>query len=454
MKQTGIYILLEKSNISLDSRLLFVLVLPFFTDLYLDYSIEPSICLLGIILFFLLDLFLKKNYNSIILTLVIYIFYCLILYENTRFIIHDLRFRWFSLIFIFFVFILIKYLNKTELRYKSLNLFFIFFTVTKFLIPNINHTDSKISFINEYRNNQYTTPFNEISKKKDPVILIIFDELSSSSEVFNYTKDSLDIEFDMELAQSGFKSFPVFKSLSLATKLSLPSIFNFNLHKSENTVRIEEDNNKNLLKQSRINNELKKIFKNNILLDSLTQKDVKYNSYGVVTFQNEIKKLNYHIWDPITTNTSGTTLDRILSPTLFGFLKNKLIDDDRFQNYNKEVLSGLNLLEPENNNFYYFHFYAPHEPFKYFNEFQNNNKRSHLENHILYKRFFLSKVLTVLKKPKFDKSRIIISGDHGYRFDSIIDKNKTSLYLKGYNKINNADYFTVQDLGFLINESF
>ena len=101
MKQTGIYILLEKSNISLDSRLLFVLVLPFFTDLYLDYSIEPSICLLGIILFFLLDLFLKKNYNSIILTLVIYIFYCLILYENTRFIIHDLRFRWFSLIFIF-----------------------------------------------------------------------------------------------------------------------------------------------------------------------------------------------------------------------------------------------------------------------------------------------------------------------------------------------------------------
>jgi len=28
------------------------------------------------------------------------------------------------------------------------------------------------------------------------------------------------------------------------------------------------------------------------------------------------------------------------------------------------------------------------------------------------------------------------------------------LYLKGYNKINNADYFTVQDLGFLINESF
>jgi hypothetical protein len=193
MKQTGFYSLLEKSNISLGSRLLFVVVLPFFTDLYLDYSIEPSLCLFGLILFFLLDLFLKKNYNSVILTLVIYIFYCLILYENTRFIIHDLRFRWFSLIFIFFVFIIIKYLNKTELRYKSLNLFFIFFTITKFLIPNINHTDSKNSFINEYRNNEFITPFNKISKNKHPVILIIFDELSSSSEIFNYTKDSLDI---------------------------------------------------------------------------------------------------------------------------------------------------------------------------------------------------------------------------------------------------------------------
>ncbi|MDA7694689.1 LTA synthase family protein [Flavobacteriaceae bacterium] len=285
--------------------------------------------------------------------------------------------------------------------------------------------------------------------------MIIFDELSSSSEIFNYTKDSLDIEFDMELTQLGFKSFPVFKSLSLGTKLSLPSIFNFNLHKSEKIITMEKNNNKSLLKQSRINNELKKIFKNNILLDSLTHKDVKYNSYGLVTFQNETKKLKYHIWDPITTNTSGTTLDRLLLPTLFGFLKNKIIGmDRRFQNYNKEVLNGLNLLEPENNNFYYFHFYAPHVPFKYFNEFQNNNKLSHLENHILYKRFFLSKVLTVLKDPKFDKSRIIISGDHGYRFDAIIDKNKTSLYLKGYNEINNADYFTVQDLGFLINESF
>ena len=55
---------------------------------------------------------------------------------------------------------------------------------------------------------------------------------------------------------------------------------------------------------------------------------------------------------------------------------------------------------------------------------------------------------------KFNTSRIIITGDHGYRSDPAIDKTKTSLYIKGYDNIKDVKSFVVQDLGYLINASF
>ena len=68
--------------------------------------------------------------------------------------------------------------------------------------------------------------------------------------------------------------------------------------------------------------------------------------------------------------------------------------------------------------------------------------------------FFLNKLLDVLNDSKFNTSRIIITGDHGYRFDPTIDKTKTSLYIKGYDNIKDVNSFVLQDLGYFINASF
>ena len=65
------------------------------------------------------------------------------------------------------------------------------------------------------------------------------DELSSSQEIYNYTKDSI-FDFDKKLNQIGFQTFPDFTSLSVKTTLSMP-IFNFNLHNSVETFLYEED---------------------------------------------------------------------------------------------------------------------------------------------------------------------------------------------------------------------
>jgi hypothetical protein len=61
----------------------------------------------------------------------------------------------------------------------------------------------------------------------------------------------------------------------------------------------------------------------------------------------------------------------------------------------------------------------------------------------------------LLQQQNLSNSRIIITGDHGFRYgDSLIDKYMTSLYLKGYDEIESVDSLFVQDLGYLINESF
>ena len=111
-------------------------------------------------------------------------------------------------------------------------------------------------------------------------------------------------------------------------------------------------------------------------------------------------------------------------------------------------------MSPDKNNFYFFHLYAPHYPFSYFDEHYEDKSLGNLDNHVVYKRFFLNKLLGVLNDRKFETSRIIITGDHGYRYDPAIDKTKTSLYIKGYDNIEDINSFVVQDLGYLINSSF
>ena len=79
-----------------------------------------------------------------------------------------------------------------------------------------------------------------------------------------------------------------------------------------------------------------------------------------------------------------------------------------------------------------------------------------LEEHIKFRRFFLKKVLPLVTSEKFKTSRIIIVGDHGFRFNKKqVDPKLTNIYLYNYPKevIKSSDH-VVQDLGYLILNSF
>ena len=376
----------------------------------------------------------------------------MIFFDNINHIILDLRFRWFSLFFLLVIFLIVGVSKRFSGGVKFFNVFLLFFTVMKFVIPTYDF-DPNLDYFKTIKDDNYRVNFGNISNKKSPVILIILDELSSSKEIFKYTQDSLDYQFDNQLIDYGFNSFDSFKSQSFHTKFSMPSLFNFNLHNSLIFKGYENSEFGNL-SEANVNFQVNDLFKKNILVDSLSRKNIKINSYGLVSFKSHPKFLKNYLWNLTTEQKAISSFEKILKLTFFGFVKKKIKQSTRFDYFRKDVLYNLNSLKPLDNNFYYFHFYAPHKPFKYFNEFKVDNKLSDLEKHIQFKRFFLPKILNVLSQDKFKQSRIIISGDHGFRSDSTIDKYKTSLYLKGYDHINNVNSFTVQDLGYLINESF
>ena len=497
------------NNISINTQLVSILLLPFLTNLYLDHSVDITYCILGFMALLIIDNLKKKPMNPIILTLIIYFFYSVWFFEDTNLTLHTLRFRWFSILFIILIYFATYMSAVNKNGFKVFNVFIIFFTLSKFIIsPFYNsgsidlfkerlrqssfdfnfdnvvaegmnvkifsteeHPDSFAfnnkfddikNYITEQSINSYkerlrhsSSDFNNVVAEDSPVIFIILDELSSSQEIYNYTKDSIDFNFDKKLNRIGFQTFSVFNSLSVKTTLSLPSIFNFNLHKSKETFLYEEDVFNGYSDRKLIYNNFTESFRKNALVDSLEKKGVKITSYGHLNFDGYEKTLNNHLLNKATDQKNMNIIDKVLTITLYGFIDKMIQGPDKpFWEINKEVLSNLSSISPDKNNFYFFHFYAPHYPYSYFDEHYEDDSLGDLDNHVLFKRFFLTKLLGVLNDSKFNTSRIIITGDHGYRFDPAIDKTKTSLYIKGYDNIKDVNSFVVQDLGYLINSSF
>ena len=498
-------------NFSINTRLISIIFLPFLTNLYLDHSVNIIYCILGLMSLLIIDSFKKKSINSILLTFIIYFFYAVWFFDDTNLTIHSLRFRWFSILFIFLTYSVIYISEIKKDGIKVFNVFIIFFTLSRFIISPFYYGESIDSFkkrlrqssvdfnfdsnvaermnvkivsageatdrlatdnnfddiknyitehsIDSYKERlKYSSSdfnFDNVAAEDSPVLFIILDELSSSQEIFNYTKDSIDFNFDKKLNQIGYQTFSVFNSLSVKTTLSLPSIFNFNLHKSKETFLYEEDIFGGYSDRKLIYTKFTESFRKNSLVDSLEKKGIKITSYGHLNFDGYEKTLNNHLLNKATDQKNMNIIDKILAITLYGFIYKKIQGPDKpYWELNKEVLSNLRAINPDKNNFYFFHFYAPHWPYSYFDEHREDESLSDLDNHILFKRFFLTKLLGVLKNSKFNTSRIIITGDHGYRYDPAIDKTKTSLYIKGYDNIEDINSFVVQDLGYLINSSF
>ena len=461
----SIYSSLKKNIFHITNIHLSIISLPFLFYLYLDYSFD-FIPLLGVFfVMIIVDYLFKNNYNTLVITVIIYILYSVIAYDDTLYVIQNMRFRNFSILLIITSFFIIYNVKKSKEGIKFFNTFLILFVITKVIaqLGILNSATSepfsinndKQTYLDEYKTNGYESPVTSIEKTSKPVILMILDGLSSSENLYEFSKDSLELKFDKDLSSVGFNLFPNFRSKSVWTKYSLPSLFNFNLHDSPEILELEADFTEDF-KKARVNKKFTLLFKDNLLVDSLLNKSIKVHSYGHVTFsKTDNKLLNYYLWNKTSDQKNKNFFLNLSQITVYGFIKRKIQGEAIFEYSRRDMLNKLENLNPMDNNFYYFHFYAPHDPFNYFDEFRRDEKLSNTENYIQFRRFFLDKLFDLLQKQNLSNSRIIITGDHGFRYgDSKLDLYMTSLYLKGYDEIKSVNNIVVQDIGYLINESF
>lgn len=118
--------------------------------------------------------------------------------------------------------------------------------------------------------------------------------------------------------------------------------------------------------------------------------------------------------------------------------------------YNKTLIS---LLTKQNNlsSFTYAHLLMPHAPFKLYDEF-SSSKEEKTESYIDYWHFTNRKIEQLLEQLKYkNRYRIIIAGDHGYRYSKELNGSDTYAAFYGFQEGDIEKIKCVQDLGFLIN---
>lgn len=456
--------LISSGNVFLNNYSAFVLLFPYLIYCTKENSIIIQLTILSCLLILNDYLLLKKLKNKslriLISTSIIIFFYTKIFFNDTEVVVHNLRFREFLFFFSVIVTLLMVFAYRKEENLRILNVFFLVFGFT-FLFSNSNNAFFDRGKILDENNFIFNNKFIGENRQPEPILLIIFDELSSSKEIFKYTKDSIDLEFDIELEQKGFEVFTEFKSDSYHTKFSMPSIFNFNLHSRSSLLdSIEKLNDEVTIQKS-----FYWLASNNLLIDSLNNKSIKSHSFGLFPFNKGVNKRQFVYWwpsfrDPIRMFSNDSFLQGFFNNTILQPFESVLFETTSVDEFRANTFNELSLLEPKENNFYYFHFYAPHDPFIWKNEYKGNtdielSNSEKLDEHIKFRRFFLNKMLPLLSSNKFKDCRIIITGDHGYRFyEKKINPNLTNLYLFNFPKINFLNQTSVQDLGYLILRSF
>ncbi len=421
-----------------------------------DFSL--LICFVLFTCLFVFDFFLQKIdiklLNFFIAIFTTFFLYSLIIYNDTYHTIHALRFRNFSLIFLsitvlVYAFTIIK-LNDLSF----INTVIIIFSFLQFF--NIEGKKTTNEIFKDYNLLTDLVQLEISSKTKIPIVLIICDGLTSTNEIFSITKNNEDLNFEKFLKSNDYIIKDDFKSKSSWTQFSLTSLLNLNLHKSDTLNKLEE------LKTNRIfQSDFRHLIKNNLLVDSLLQKNVKSYSFGVLPFFKGVQTKNsFYLWNKIKFNyemellKNFKTLDFLLRKSVLNFIDSRFFGGRTYtmDKYRQYTLDMLETVEFNENNFYYFHYYAPHSPFSFFNDFpyvESSDSDQNFINHYKYRRFMMDKLIRVLSMEKFNNVRVIISGDHGFRSDLTVQKNTMAAF-KGFEEKSIEKIRTVQDIGSLI----
>jgi hypothetical protein len=327
-------------------------------------------------------------------------------------------------------------------NYNFINIFlFIFITVniSNNLFVKLNEP-KKVSF---FENKKIVFP---AESKNKAILLLILDEYHSPDDLYRVTKDSSIYNLSSNLNKNGWQINNSFYSQEISTVASLSSIFNYNLSYDTNFKNVGED----------INDEL---FLKNLLFSDLLNKDITMKNWGIFDFgstkplnkNNTPKKLTR-----ITTRfIQNTTINLIWGNTnkfsINGFKKSYYPGSKHNIHLNNNLNSSLIKNNP--NSFTYAHLLMPHTPFYYPKYF--SYKKNSLKNYILYWKFTNSLLVNkLLEIANSNSIKIIITGDHGFRSDARLNKNKTFLALYGFETLNINEIKTVQDIGSLINSNF
>ena len=225
------------NNLSINSRLISILLLPFLVNLYLDYSVNIIYCILGFMVLIILDSFKKKPLNSIILTLIIYFFYSVWVFEDTNLTIHSLRFRWFSVLFLILIYFVIYMSSVKKDGIKILNVFIIFFTLSKFVVSPFYAGESIDLFKERLRQTPSDFNFDKSVAEVMNVKIFSTEEVTDSfvlknnfDDIKNYvTQESIN-SYTERLRQSSlnFNNISSSTSYLLSFQLGLSSVIPIN----------------------------------------------------------------------------------------------------------------------------------------------------------------------------------------------------------------------------------
>ena len=330
-------------------------------------------------------------------------------------------------------------------NYKYVNIFIIIF-ITANLSKNllINLLAPEIGYV--FENKKVIFPAKD---KNKPILLLILDEYHSPDDLFRVTKDSSIYNFSSTLKRNGWQTKTSFYSKEIATVRSLSSMFNYNL--SYDTIfRSLGENGEN------INDEL---FSKNLLFSDLFDKNIEVKNWGVFNFGStkppisnktpkRIKSIPMRFIQSTALNLIWSNTNKF-SPN--GFQQSYFLNTKHNIHIIKKLNDSINENKP--NYFIYSHLLMPHSPFYYPNYF--NFKKSNLKNYVSFFVFTNSFIENKLLELSSSSSmKIIVTGDHGFRHDLRLNKNKTFLALYGFDTLNINEIKTVQDLGSLINSNF
>lgn len=345
------------------------------------------------------------------------------------------------IIFIFWCFLLFIFylLSLKKNSFEQVNLFFILLSLISLFDISISDQVRGIK--------KLKSSFNKIGahpKPNENLFLIILDEYAAPSEIEKALNDTSVYNFNFELEKRGWVVKEGFRSQETSTILSLGSLFNFNLSQNENF--------RNLTNEETL---IDGLFVKAKLADSLKVKGVKIINKGIFPLGYTRPLSLVYIYPT-------SFLERLLQTSLSPILESYIISKSKGKAplnshspafHNKKIFSSLSEFKSAGKTFVYVHLYMPHPPFEFYTEFpaRSRNTQAYFE----YWKFTNKKLLSILDSLTISKgSRVIVTGDHGYRFDSSMNAQNTFSAFYGFDESILNKIESVQDLGGLINCSF